>query len=90
MIPGHKERFFMEPLDSDYEYVVYRSDPKTRFNWLYIIPTLGVLWLLYLFAAATFQFSVSSVVDTVMGLMLVIFFVIAGLLFWALAPKENR
>jgi hypothetical protein len=80
----------MEPLDSDYEYVVYRSDPKARFNWLYIIPTLGVFWLLYLFAAAAFQFSVSSVVDTVMGLMLVVLFVVAGILFWALAPKENR
>jgi hypothetical protein len=80
----------MEPLDSAYEYVVYRSDPKTRFNWLYIIPTLGVLWLVYLFAAAAFQFSVTNVVDTVMGLMLVVLFVLAGLLFWALAPKENR
>ncbi len=80
----------MEPLDSDYEYVVYRSDPKTRFNWLYIIPTLGVLWLLYLVAATAFQFSISSVVDTVMGLMLLVLFVLAGLLFWALAPKENR
>jgi len=80
----------MEPLDSDHEYVVYRSDPKARFNWLYIIPTLGVLWLVYLFAAAAFQFSVANVVDTVMGLMLVILFVLAGLLFWALAPRENR
>lgn len=80
----------MEPLDSDYQYVVYRSDPKDRFNWIYIMPTLGVLWLVYLFAAAAFQFSVASVVDTVMGLMLVIMFVLAGLLFWALAPKENR
>jgi hypothetical protein len=80
----------MEPLDSDYEYVVYQSNPKARFNWLYIIPTLGVLWLLYLFAAAAFQFSVSSVVDTVMGLMLVVFFASVGLLFWALAPKGNR
>jgi hypothetical protein len=80
----------MEPLDSNYEYVVYRSDPKARFNWLYILPTLGVLWLVYLFAAAAFQFSVASVVDTVMGLMLVVLFVLAGLLFWALAPKENR
>ena len=80
----------MEPLDSDYEYVVYRSDTKARFNWLYIIPTLGVLWLVYLFAAAAFQFSVVSVVDTVMGLMLVVLCVLAGLLFWALAPKENR
>ena len=80
----------MEPLGSDYEYIVYRSDPKTRFNWLYILPTLGVLWLVYLFAAAAFQFSVTNVVDTVMGLMLVVLFVLAGLLFWALAPKENR
>jgi hypothetical protein len=80
----------MEPLDSDYEYVVYRSDPKSRFNWLYIIPALGVLWLAYLCVAAILQFSVANVVDTVMGLMLVVLFTLAGLLFWALAPKENR
>ena len=80
----------MEPLDSQYEPVVYRSNPKARFNWLYIVPGLGLLWLLYLASAAIFQFPVAPVVDSVMGLMLVGFFVAAGLLFWAMAPKENR
>ncbi len=80
----------MEPLDTDYDYVVRRSNPRSRFNWLYILPALGMLWLFYLLAAAIFQWPVSGVVSPVMSLMLVVFFVMVGLLFWALAPKENR
>jgi hypothetical protein len=81
----------MEPFDSEQEeYVVYRSDPKTRFNWLYIVPTLGVLWLLFLVASAAFQWPISSVVSPVMSFMLLLLLITAGLLFWAMAPKENR
>lgn len=80
----------MEPIDTDQEFVVYRSNPKNRFNWLYIIPTLGVLWLLFLFASAAFQWSISSLISPVMGLMLLVFLATVCLLFWALAPKENR
>lgn len=80
----------MEPLDSDLEYVVYQSNPKSRFNWLLIVPILGALWLLYLAGAATFEWPLSGIVDTVMGLFIVLLIVTAGLLLWAMAPKENR
>ncbi|GCE12332.1 hypothetical protein [Tengunoibacter tsumagoiensis] len=79
----------MEPLDSNY--VVQRHEnPRARFNWLYIIPVLASLWLLYLVAAAIFQFPITGIIDPVMSLMIVGFFVMVGLLFWALAPRSNR
>ncbi len=79
----------MEPLDSDY--VVQRQEnPRARFNWLYIVPVLGSLWLLYLLLATIFQLPLSGVLDSIMSLMIVLFFVMAGLLFWAMAPKSNR
>lgn len=80
----------MEPLNSDYEVVVREPNPRARFNWLYLFPTLGGLWLLYLLLAAVFQFPVTGAVDPVMAFMLVMFFVMAGLLFWALAPRGKR
>lgn len=80
----------MEPLDSDLQYVVYPSNPKSRFNWLYVVPALGAAWLLYLMGAAIFEWPVSGVVDTVMGLFIVLFIVTALLMLWAMAPKENR
>ncbi len=81
----------MEPLDTDLEYVDRReTNPAARFNWLYIIPGLGLLWLLYLIGAAIFQWPVGSIVDPIMGFMLVLFFVAIGLLFWALAPRAHR
>lgn len=80
----------MEPLDNEYEYVAREHNPRARFNWLYIFPTLGGLWLLYLASAAIFQFPVTGAVDPVMSLMIVMFFVLAGLLFYAMAPRANR
>ena len=80
----------MEPLDSDLQYVVYPSNPRSRFNWLYILPALGTVWLLYLTGAAIFEWPVYGIVDTVMGLFIVLFLVMAALFLWALAPKENR
>lgn len=83
----------MKPLGNDLEYAADQSHDvasRARFNWLYIIPGLGTLWLLFLASAALFQWPVSGVVDPVMSIMLVLFFVMAGLLFWALAPKANR
>ncbi len=80
----------MEPLDSDYEVVARVSNPKARFNWLYLFPALGVCWLALLVSAAIFQFPLTGVVDPVMGLMLVLFFVLAGLLFWTHAPGAKK
>jgi hypothetical protein len=83
----------MEPLDTDLDYAARSShelDPRKRFNWLYILPVLGLLWLVFLATAALFQIPITSVVDPIMGLMIVVFFVMVALLFWALAPKANR
>lgn len=82
----------MEPLDTDFDYVVRESRERrpvsrnTRFNLLFIFPALGVLWLLYLLGAAVFQWPVSGVVDSVMTLMIVVFVAVIALMFWALAP----
>ena len=83
----------MEPIDTDFDYVASRSrqaNPRARFNWLYILPTLGLLWVVYLILAVIFQWPLSGQVDTVMALMMVLFVVTVVLLFWALAPKSNR
>ncbi len=83
----------MEPIDTDFDYVASRSreaNPRARFNWLYILPTLGVLWVVYLILAVIFQWSLAGQVDTVMTIMMLLFVVTVGLLFWALAPKSNR
>ena len=83
----------MEPIDTDFDYVASRSrqtNLRNRFNWLYVLPTLGVLWLVYLVLAVIFQWPLSGQVDTVMLIMLLLFFVTVGLLFWSLAPKSNR
>ncbi len=83
----------MEPIDTDFDYVASRSrqaNPRARFNWLYILPTLGLLWVAYLILAVIFQWSLSGQVDGVMAIMMLLFFVTVGLLFWAFAPKSNR
>ncbi len=84
----------MEPLDTDFDYVV--REPRrprtiarnTRFNILMFMPALGALWLLYLIGAAVFQWPVTNVVNPVMTLMLRIFVAMVAVLFWAFAPKE--
>jgi fatty acid desaturase len=85
----------MEPLDSDLDYVVRERKPSrfatrnARFNWLLIVPGLGLLWVLYLIGAALFQWDVSNVVGPVMVLMILGFLLLGGLLFWANSPKAN-
>ena len=85
----------MEPVDSDLDYVRERHTSRfatrnARFNWMLLLPLLGVLWLLYLLGAALFQWPVSDVVSPVMVLMILFFFVTVILLFWALAPGVER
>ena len=83
----------MEPIDTDFEYETGRSrelNLRSRFNWLYIIPILGVLWVVYLTLAVIFQWPVNGIIDPVMTFMIVLFFAFVILLFWAMAPKENR
>ena len=83
----------MEPIDTDFDYVAQQSrktDLRARFNWLYILPILGVLWVVYLILAVIFEWPLTGQVDTIMLLIVLLFLVIVGLLFWAMAPKSNR
>ncbi|HEY5004707.1 MAG TPA: hypothetical protein VII61_16200 [Ktedonobacteraceae bacterium] len=83
----------MEPIDTDFDYVAQQSrktDLRARFNWLYILPILGVLWVVYLILAVIFEWPLSGQVDTIMVLIVLLSLVIVGLLFWAMAPKSNR
>ena len=81
----------MEPIETDFDYVAQQSqNPRARFNWLYIIPTLGIVWLVFLFASALFQWPITSIVNPIMSFMLVVFFVLVALLFYAMAPRSNR
>jgi hypothetical protein len=83
----------MEPIDTDFDYVAqqsHKTDLRARFNWLYILPILGVLWVVYLILAVIFEWPLAGQVDTIMVLIVLLFLVIVGLLFWAMAPKSNR
>ncbi len=83
----------MEPIDTDFDYVAQQSrktDLRARFNWLYILPILGVLWVVYLIFAVIFEWPLAGQVDAIMVLIVLLFLVIVGLLFWAMAPKSNR
>ena len=86
------ERYFMEPLDTDLEYV--RSGPRparpgSRFNVMLIIPLLGFLLVLIFIGAAVFQWNLSQLIDSLIGLFMVLFFVIIVMLFWAGAPRSG-
>ena len=83
----------MEPLDSDLEYV--RSGPRparpgSRFSVMFFIPILGLLLVLIFIGAATFQWNLSQLVDSLIGLFLVLFVVVIALLFWAGAPRSDE
>lgn len=86
----------MEPLDSELDYVVRERRPSrfatrnARFNWLLIVPVLGLVWILYLAGAALFQWDTSTIVGPVMVWMILGFFLTAGLLFWAHSPKVSE
>ncbi|MGZ3617135.1 MAG: hypothetical protein ACXWPS_07000 [Ktedonobacteraceae bacterium] len=82
----------MEPLDTDLEYVrsgQRPAKPGSRYNVMLIIPILGFLLVLVLIGAAVFQWDLSQLIDSLIGLFMVLFFVIIGLLFWAGAPKTG-
>jgi hypothetical protein len=82
----------MEPLDTDLEYT--RSGPRparpgSRYNVMLFIPILGFLLVLILIGAAVFQWNLSQLIDSLIGLFLVLLFVIIALLFWAGAPRSR-
>ena len=83
----------MEPLDTDLDYM--RTEPRpmnpaSRFNAMLILPIIGVLLVLVFISAAIFQFDLSGLIDSLVGLMLLLFVVMVAMLFWALAPRANR
>ena len=87
------ERYVMEPLDTDLEYV--RSGPRparpgSRYNVMLIIPILGFLLLLVFIGAAVFQWDLSQLIDSMIGLFLVLLVVIIALLFWAGASRSTE
>ncbi len=83
----------MEPLDTDMDYVVREPQsmrPETRMNVLFILPIIGGIIMLTFISAALFQFDLSGVVDTLMGLMIVFFIIFIALLFWGMAPNARK
>lgn len=82
----------MEPLDTDFQYTTNEPQPAptgSRFNVLFILPIIGIIFLLIFISAAIFQFDLSDLVDSLVGLMLLLFVAMIALLFWALAPRPN-
>lgn len=83
----------MEPLDTDMDYVEREVRPatsETRMNALLVLPIIGVVFMLVFITAAIFQLDLTNIIDTIMGLMMLFFFVFIGLLFWGLAPRVHK
>ena len=83
----------MEPLDTDLDYVGSeppQTKPGSRFSVMLILPILGALLALTFIGAAVFQWNLSDLVDSLVGLLLFLFVVAIVLLFWAGAPRSNR
>ena len=82
----------MEQFDTDIEYMSNAPRPSTpaeRLSILYIFPVLGVLLVLLFVGAAAFQWNISALVDNLVVLMVVLFFVFTGFVFWGLAPRSQ-
>jgi hypothetical protein len=82
----------MEPLDTDRDYATYEPRPArsdSRMNWLLIFPVIGLILILLFISAAIFQFDLSGIVDTLVGLMMLFFVLIIAGLFWAMAPRSH-
>jgi hypothetical protein len=83
----------MEPLDTDLDYP--RSEPRpappgSRYSVMLILPILGFLLLLTLIFAAIFQWDLSDLIDSLVGLLLLLFVIAIVLLFWAGAPRSDQ
>jgi len=82
----------MEPLDTDMDYMVRTpgtANPASRFNVILVMPVIGILLLLIFATAAIFQINLSDIIDSLMGLLILLFFVLIALLFWAMAPRTR-
>lgn len=83
----------MEPLDTDLDYMVREPEapsPGSRFSALLVFPVLAALLILLFIAAAIFQLNLSDLVDTIIGLLLLVFALFIVLIFWATAPGANK
>lgn len=83
----------MEPLDSDIEYMSNAprpSTPASRLSILYVFPILGILLALLFVGAFIFQWNLSVLVDNLMVLLVVVFFVFTGIVFWAVSPRAGE
>ena len=83
----------MEPLDTDLEYALsepHPAAPSSRMNTLLIFPMLGILLILIFIASAIFQWPLSDLVDGLVTLLLLLFFLFIVMIFWALAPRSNQ
>jgi len=83
----------MEQFDTDIEYMSNAPRPSTpaeRLSILYIFPILGVLLVVFFALALTFQWNISVLVDNLVVVMVVLFFVFTGIIFWALAPRSKN
>ncbi len=56
-------------------------------NALLIFPVLGFLLILVFIGSAIFQWNISDLIDSLVGLLLLLFFAFVGMLFWALSPR---
>ncbi len=82
----------MEPLDTNLQYTTNEPQPAptgSRFSVLFILPVIGIILVLVFISAAIFQFDLSDLVDSLVGLMLLLFVTMIALLFWVLAPRPN-
>ena len=82
----------MEPLDTDPAYAAnepQQAPAGSRFNMLLILPIIGFILVLIFIGAAVFQWDLSDLVDTLVGMMLLLFAATIALLFWAMAPRTN-
>jgi hypothetical protein len=82
----------MQPLDSDLEYGITPrpARPGSRLNLLLVFPIIGVLIVLFFITAALFQINISAIVDSLIGVVLFLFFLFIVGIFWALAPRSNN
>ena len=83
----------MEPLDTDLQYIRTEprpANPAARFNAMLILPLLGLLLVILFISAAIFQFDLSGLIDSLVGLMMLLFVVLVAMLFWAFAPRADR
>ncbi len=83
----------MEQLDTDIEYMSNAPRPSTpaeRLSILYIFPVLGVALVLFFLVAFILQWNISILVDNLITLMVILFFVFTGIVFWSLSAKNKQ